>query len=93
MERTGFTSCPFFCWEEGSVRIKYFGDEVGEVVHELVLDLGNVGNGSLAENQGWVVVVSACVLNKEQTGTDGTDSIVPFKNVLARRSSSCGMFS
>ena len=64
MEGTGFASCPFFCWEEGSVRIKDFGDEVCKVVHELVFDLGNVGDGGVAEDQGRVVVVGPCMLNE-----------------------------
>ena len=64
MEGTGFTSCPFFCWIEGGVWIENFADEVGEVVHELVFDLGNVGDGGVAEDQGRVVVVGTCMLNE-----------------------------
>ena len=50
MERTGFASCPFFCWMEGGVWIEDLADEVVEVVHEFVLDLSDVGNGGLAED-------------------------------------------
>ena len=94
MEGTGFASCPFFCGVERGVNVENLGEEVVEVVHELVFDLGNVGDGGLAEDQGRVVVVGPCVLYEQQAGAHVffTDSVISFKNVLARRSSSCGMF-
>lgn len=64
MEGTGFASCPFFCGVEGGVNVENLGEEVVEVVHELVFDLGNVGDGGVAEDQGRVVVVGPCMLNE-----------------------------
>ena len=63
---------------EGGVWIEDLADEVIEVVHELFLDLGDIGNGGLADNQRWVVVVCACVLNEQQAGAHGnfTDSVL-----------------
>ena len=64
MEGTRFASCPFFCGVEGGVYVEDLGEEVVEVVHELVFDIGNVGDGGVAEDQSGIVVVCPCMLNK-----------------------------
>ena len=53
--------------EEGLVGGEDLGKEEVEVVEELVLHCGDVGDGGLAEDKGGVVVLAAGMLDEQQT--------------------------
>ena len=57
--------------EEGLVGGEDLGQEEVEVVEELVLHCGDVGDGCFTEDEGGVVILRAGVLDEQQTGGDG----------------------
>ena len=71
MEGAGIAAGMIVGGEEGLVGGEDLGQEEVEVVEELVLHCGDVGDGCLSEDEGGVVVVGACVLDEQQTGRDG----------------------
>ena len=71
MERTGAAAGAVVSGDKGGVGGEYLFEEVVEVLKELFLDHGDVVDGHLAEDQGGVVVLTAGMLDEQQTRGDG----------------------
>ena len=68
VEGAGIAAGAIIGREEGLVGVVDLGKELVEVAEELVLHCGDVGDWRLAEDKGGVIVVSAGMLDEQQTG-------------------------
>ena len=73
-EGAGVAAGTVFGGKERLRLVKNLVEEIVEVVEELILHCGDIGDEGFAEDEGRVIVVGARVLNEQQAGGDRGES-------------------